>query len=466
MNLLITNIFFCVVSIVLFVFTPDGYSYEFCSLIAGLFLFHSTAYFSLDDKKNLVCFEFFFAISFGLVNFVYPIVYFQHNPHVSIFSYPFNVSIINKSTSLAYLGYTFFLLGTTKLLNLNRKIESETPFKIGKSSVDIFFILTVISFGLYVLFGGLEAIRNVYSGHENIKQVGIYSYFNNLFIITFSLFSLFLFKLKKSQYLFYLPFVFVFCVLILSTGSRIQVLSIGLIIIVSYSNNVKRISPVKLLTAIIVGSLILFAVVNLRKLNITQGKWDISMLFKIRLYSFFDIFLDLIINNRNLYVLVDYIEKSDFTYMRSMLVDIFSPIPGSASWLTSKLSVPSELITAGDMPTYLQFGKNNSWGLGTNMIGEAYLAFGTWGVVGFCFFLGHTIKLSYYASRKNVYAYVLYYLFVSHAVAYSRGPIILDPRLIVWSLILVYFTLLLTKSRNKSEKVIGENNPEKPPILS
>jgi oligosaccharide repeat unit polymerase len=332
--------------------------------------------------------------------------------------------------------------------------------------VDIFFILTVISFGLYVLFGGLEAIRNVYSGHENIKQVGIYSYFNNLFIITFSLFSLFLFKLKKSQYLFYLPFVLLFCVLILSTGSRIQVLSIGLIIIVSYSNNVKRISPVKLLTAIIVGSLILFAVVNLRKLNITQGKWDISMLFKIRLYSFFDIFLDLIINNRNLYVLVDYIEKSDFTYMRSMLVDIFSPIPGSASWLTSKLSVPSELITAGDMPTYLQFGKNNSWGLGTNMIGEAYLAFGTWGVVGFCFFLGHTIKLSYYASRKNVYAYVLYYLFVSHAVAYSRGPIILDPRLIVWSLILVYFTLLLTKSRNKSEKVIGENNHEKPPILS
>jgi oligosaccharide repeat unit polymerase len=466
MNLLITNIFFCVVSIVLFVFTPDGYSYEFCSLIAGLFLFHSIAYFSLDDKKNLVCFEFFFAISFGLVNFVYPIVYFQHNPHVSIFNYPFNNSIINKSTIVAYVGYCFFLLGTTKLINQNRTLETERPFKVGKSSVEILFILTIVSFVLYITFGGLEAIRKVYSGNENIKQVGVYSYFNNLFIISFSLFSLFLFKLRKSHYLFYLPFVFIFCLLILSTGSRIQVLSIGLIIIVSYSNNVKRISPLKLLLAIFIGVLLLFAVVNLRKFNFAQGKWDISMLFKIRLYSFFDIFLDLIINNRNLYVLVDYIEKSDFTYMRSMLVDIFSPIPGSAIWLASKLSVPSELITAGEMPTYLQFGKNNSWGLGTNMIGEAYLAFGICGVLGFCFLLGHVIKLTYYASRKNIYAYVVYYLFISHAVAYPRGPIILDPRLIVWSLILVYFTLLLTKSRNKSEKVIGENNPEKPPILS
>ena len=149
-----------------------------------------------------------------------------------------------------------------------------------------------------------------------------------------------------------------------------------------------------------------------------------------------------------------------------MLVDIFSPIPGSASWLASKLSVPSELITAGEMPTYLQFGKNNSWGLGTNMIGEAYLAFGTLGVVGFSFLLGHVIKLSYYASRKSVYAYVLYYLFVSHAVAYPRGPIILDPRLIVWSLILVYFTLLLTKYRNKSKKVIEEDNLKNPSIQS
>jgi oligosaccharide repeat unit polymerase len=449
MNVLISNIFFCIIAIVLFLFGPDGYSYEFCVLIASLFVVQNLFYFSLDPKKNLVSFEFFFAISFGLVNFVYPIVYYQHQTNVSLFSYPFNHSIINKSTAIAYLGYSFFLLGTTNLLRHNRKLDSSSKFEFTKSGINILFIMTVISFALYIVSGGLDAIRNVYSGHEDIKQVGIYSYFNNLFVISISLFSLLIFKLEKSQYMYYLPVIVIFCLLILSTGSRMNVLGIGLILLVSYNNNVKKISTIRILSAIIIGSLILFAVVNFRKMNISHGKWDISMLFKIKLYSFFDIFMDLIINNRNLYVLVDYIEKSDFTYMRSMLVDIFSPIPGSASWLTSKLSVPSELITAGDMPTYLQFGKNNSWGLGTNMIGEAYLALGTWGVVGFCFLIGHIIKLCYYASNKNVYAYVIYYLFISHAVVYPRGPILLDPRLVVWSLILVYITLNITKYRSK-----------------
>jgi len=134
-----------------------------------------------------------------------------------------------------------------------------------------------------------------------------------------------------------------------------------------------------------------------------------------------------------------------------MLVDIFSPIPGMTGFLVRTLNVPVELITGGALPTYLQFGHDSSFGLGTNMIGEAYISFGIMGIILFCYLIGHIIKITYYASRYNVYAYVIYYILVSHAVFYPRAPILYNPRSLIWSLLLTYAVFSITKYQEKKE---------------
>jgi oligosaccharide repeat unit polymerase len=456
MNLIIINLFFSIVSIVLVFTAPSGYSYNFCSLIGILFVTHNILYFYFDDKKNLVCFEFFFAIAFGLTNFIYPIFYFPTDPHVSLFVFPFNSGVINKATALAYLGYTFFFLGITKKIKLNR-IEIQKPdFRFNNTIFHIFFWITLISFGLYLYFGGLDAIRSVYSGGGDIRKVGIYSYFNSLFSISCYLLAIFLFKLDKTKHLFYLSFILFFALLILSTGSRALVLGLGLIIIVSYNNNVKKINFIQVLSLVLIGSFVLFVVVNVRNTDFSEGKWFAASLTRIKLSSSFDIFMDLIVNNRNLYVLTDYGDKNQLTFFNGMLVDIFSPFPGMTNILTRTLNVPVELITGGTLPTYLQFGPDSAFGLGTNMIGESYVSFGVLGIILFCYMIGHIIKVTYYASRYNVYAYVVYYLFVSHAAFYPRAPILFNPRLIVWSLLLVAMVYSLTwyqtKKRSKEKE--------------
>ena len=451
MNLIVTNLFFSIISIILVFTAPSGYSYDFCTTIGVLFVVQNILYFYFDDKKKLVCFEFFFAISFGLTNFVYPVFYFPTNPHISLFNYPFNVLVINKGTALAYLGYTFFLLGITKMINLNRLKIQKPDFKFNITIFEIFFLITLITFGLYLYFGGLDAIRSVYSGHGDIRKVGIYSYFNNLFTIACLLLAVFLFKLDKSKRFFYLSFIAVFSLLILSTGSRGYILGLGSILIVGYANNVKKIPFLKIMTLIFVGAFVLFVIVNVRNKNLSDVNW-FDFLSKMKLNSVFDVFMDLIVNNRNLYVLTDYADKHPFTFFNGMLVDIFSPIPGMTNLLTNRLDVPVELMTGGALPTYLQFGSNSSFGLGTNMIGEAYISFGFIGVVLFCYLIGHIIKISYYASRYNVYAYVIYYLLVSHAVFYPRAPILFNPRFLIWSLLMTYGVYSITKYHEKTIK--------------
>ena len=426
------------------------YSHNFCTLIGTLFVIQNILYFYFDDKKNIVCFELFFAISFGLTNFVYPIFYYQTQPHVSVFALPFNEHIISKATAIAYLGYTSFMLGITKLINMNRLKPEQKTFTFNTTSFQILFIITIITFIFYMSFGGLSALRSVYSGHGDITKVGIYSYFYNLFVISCLLLGIFIFKLKnKTQQFIYLLFIVIFSLLIITTGSRSFLLGLGLIIIVGYNNFIKKISFYKVAIILLTGTFLLFLIVMIRSNDFTEGKWLTFNFSQIKVKSFFDLYLDLIINNRNLYVLTDYADKNDLIFFNGMLVDIFSPIPGMTGILSGWLNVPVETITGGALPTYLAFGANSSFGLGTNMIGEAYVTFGIAGVILFSYFIGRIVKITYYASRYNIYAHVIYYLFISHAIMYPRAPILYNPRFLVWSLILIYMVYHITKYTEK-----------------
>jgi len=438
--ILIVNILFSILSLCLVYLAPTEYSYSFCVTINVLFVVQNILYFSLRNDDGLVCFEFFFMLAFWFTNFVYPVFYYPTNPHFSMFSSKFNENIITKSTAIAYLGYSVFLLGISNSRRMLSYYANKDPFVFDNRKLKLLFYFSFIFFFFYMTFGGLEHLRNVYSGGADIRQVGVYSYFLNLFTIATLLMAMFLFRQKNrkiiSIYGFYLLVVML---LFISTGTRGIVLGIGLILLFTYNKYVRRISKIQLITLIVFGALFLTFIVYGRTTSLFSKHWMDAMVLKLRVTSFFDLFSDLIINNRNLYVLVNYADSVRHTYFFGMLTDIVSPIPGLARYIIGIFHVPVELITGGALPTYLTLGPNSALGLGTNMIGEAYVSFGLFGVICFMYILGWIIKASRNASEYNIYAFVIYYLFVSHTVFYPRAPILFEPRTIVWSLILIYF---------------------------
>lgn len=458
----IIYITFCLLAAVFVYLAPDRYNYEYCLIILLVFLginiFHFT--FSRSPNKNSANFDFFFMFSYGMTNFIYPVFYKTTNPDISLFSLSFDYHVISKSTAIALLGYTFFLLGLTFFRKVKKQQDtlqdnSQPEFKINNLFLRIIFVIGIAAFMGYITTGGLTELQKVYSGRGgNLNTVGVYSYFNNIFVICCNLLAIFVLLIqdKKTKVLTFI-FLIICSLLLLATGSRTVVLGIGLILVAVYGRYIKRISIIRLLFFILIGSFVMTLIQLSRSQEFSGNTWANNVNNNVEFENFFDIFLDLIINNRNLYVLVEFADRRGFVYFLSTISDITAPIPGLFGYISNSMGVPQELIFGGALPTFLEFGKDSEWGLGTNLVGETYVGFGFFGVCIIMFLLGLIINKTQIASNRNIYSFVIYYLLVSHAVFFPRAFYLYQPRTIVWSLIIVALVLKFSNSFYKSKKV-------------
>ena len=83
------------------------------------------------------------------------------------------------------------------------------------------------------------------------------------------------------------------------------------------------------------------------------------------------------------------------------------------------------------------------------MIGEAYRSFGAVGTALAMFLIGAWVKESYYRAGQSVYWYLMYFLLVGHALIYPRAPLLFDPRLVTWSLLLLAIVMAITTHQNQ-----------------
>ena len=172
-------------------------------------------------------FDFFFIFSYGMTNFIYPVFYKPNNPNYTVFELPFNDNVISKSTAIAYLGFTFFALGISiykknKAVKKNIKKEELPTFKINSLFIRSIFIVAVISFVGYIATGGLTVMQKIYAGGDggDILDVGVYSYFNNVFVICANLLAIFVFLVKdKLTKIVTFVFIIVCGLMMLTTGS-------------------------------------------------------------------------------------------------------------------------------------------------------------------------------------------------------------------------------------------------------
>jgi len=423
------NILCVVLAGVLYYFAPEGYDYTFCASVAGLYIAQNAAWMCLRKDKNWMRFELLFMLSFFFVNFAYPLFYADTCANWSFFEHLFNRQVINQATALGYLGYTWYMLG---IVGIGERLEVKGERLEVKGErlvwmMRILGVMAVVSFGMFVATGGYTALSEVYSDGKNLRDVGIYSYFNNLFSISALLMAAFVFQLERQRRWVYLGLLVAFILCLLSTGSRQFSISLVVILLVSYNWHIYHLKGWQVAIVVFLGAVVLFGIMLMR----TGGKEQ-------QYVSMWDMFEDLTINALNLYVLTDWGNSHDCTWLHGMLLDLCSPIPKLGSWLVDYTGEAPELLHGGDLPSYLLLGREAGWGTGTNMVGEAFRSFGLAGMCIVMWGIGAVIRWAYNHAGENIYWCVFYLLMVGHAVIYPRAPILYDPRTIIWSLVLLW----------------------------
>lgn len=446
------NMAFAVAATLLYIYAPWTYSYEYCALLMGLYIAQNVLHFATNKRMHWLGFDFFFALSFFLVNFVYPVFYAPtERIYWSFFSFAFNDNYVTRATALAYFGYAWYLLGATRILQLRREEPTEPAFTINMRQYIWFFGITIVAWVLFVMTGGLAALQSVYAEGGNLRDVGIYSYFNNIFTIGCYLMAIFLFRLPKQKWWFYLAVIVLFMLILLSTGSRQLAVALALILVTGFSIYVYHLRFWQVATVVAGGSIALFLVMTLRTEGLDPGAWQ-AKLAHMQLYEFWDIYEDLIVNDVNLFRLFGWAQENDLTWFTGMSLDLSSPIPGLAGYIIAHSDLPPQMLHGGDLPSFLFLGPDATWGTGTNMIGEAYRSFGSIGTALAMFLIGVWVKESYYRAKDSAYWYLMYFLLVGHALIYPRAPLIFDLRLVTWSLLILAIVLGITHIR-KEERV-------------
>lgn len=437
----INNSLFFIVSLFLYFLAPKEYSFSYCTLILVLFLMQNILYFKQKEYKNLASFEFFFAFSFCLSNFIYAVFYFPVNPDTGTFRFAFNTNVISEATGLSGLGYSSYMLALTLFAKNKSENASKLNFFVRDQHMLILLVISILSFLGFVMYGGITHLKSVYSGDDaDINDIGIFSYFFNIYVVTALLLGMFVFRMKNKAFSNVVLLFLLLCMAaILYTGSRTIVVGLTLVLMVSYTTFIKNIERTQLLLIIFLGSILLSLMMMYRDDSFTLNNYN-------EYYgSGFDVYLDLIGPNRNLYVLKDFSDNNFHVYFFSALEDLISPIPGSSSYISSIIPFPLDIM-AGNFPTYLEFGSGSSFGLGTNLIGEMYFSFGVYGVIILSFLLGMIVRKT--KDNPNIiYSYIIYFLLVSHAVFYPRAFYLFQPRILVWSLLLVFFMQKTTQKK-------------------
>jgi len=448
----ITSLFLFIVSILLYIFAPHVYSHQYCIILLIVFFLISFQIISQTTiNNNYFNFHVLFLISFFFVNFVYPVFLYPISvEYFHVFKLKFNQDIITKATALALVGSSSYNLGV--LLNVRKKVIKIETLNFNIKTIQFFLsvLLVILFFGL-VAFGGTSFLQGNFKSSSNIPA-GLTIFFQ----IVLYLSILFAFSLvssqKKIRYVIFkynklvLLIYFLFSLLFIFAGDRGPFIQVTLVFLVSLTLFIKPIKFKSFIIMALSGMLVLTFIGYAR----TQHSTDDSVVsFKkgfqyMKLNSIFDIAMDLIVTNRNLYVGYEYANIYGLNYGKYMSYQIFAPIPMLPSIYTKLVfnTIPDDL-TSGRIIT--NYSKAN-YGLGTNLIIDLYMAFGIYGIIFFMFMLGYIVtKFQRKANFSNNFNYIISYIIMVSFAIYLPRSYITDPlRPIIWALLLFY---LLKKLR-------------------
>lgn len=427
------KIFSLILSIIIYLFSPDEYNFYLCLFILVLFIFSFISEVKRTYKsEGYLNFTTFFSISFLFVNFFYPVFIFPVNKdYFLVFSrFTFDENVINKSTALALIGYNSFIVGKNwvshRLENNIQRFKVNFVFVYGfiKYSTWLFLFLLIFLARDGISKGSSDAFFTVEPSILVITQCLI----NLLIIFTFS---------QRKSFINLFP-AFIYSLIFLYVGDRGSIIQTGLVLLISYNLFVKRINGKYLISLIIVGAIIMTIISSIRGKEGTQK--NIS---EVEFANYYDFAMDLIVNNRNLYAGYEYVQKYGINYGQGAIPYIFSPIPLLPSFISNTFfdKTPQELSSG----MILTNEAEATWGLGTNLIIDLYMQFSLLGVLLFMWVLGLIVNNLENINFNNFFKIICYIFLFSFSIYMPRSSMFDAIRYIAWAGIILGFITLLLK---------------------
>ncbi|MFN3019477.1 O-antigen polymerase [Chryseobacterium sp. TY3] len=442
--------FFIVFIISLFVciLAPQDYDFEYSIFCAIAYWVNFILYLILKKKENYFDFDNLFFIAFFFVTLYYSAVMYESDPYRYIFyKLYFDKNTIPLASGIALLASSGYLFGAILVKENNKTFQLTNLIKIKTTWI---FILTIILVALYVITGGYNALLNEYvGGVEVVEKNGASSYF-------YAFFPAFLFsgiiaefynlKIENQTKLVFSKInkfalfttVLVFLLFFLA-GSRSIPLQITIICVALYTLLYRPISFSKFILIILIGFIALAAVGFMRN-ALKSGLGNYDKKFQIE-----DSAMDLIVNNRNSYVIIDHVDKKGFSYGESMLSPLLAPIPFAQSLVISIFDLDEDNMRSALITTKDTFGEVGTWGLGTNIVGDVYLAFGILGIFILFPIMGYGVNNLRVKSYNSPIILLYYAILISYAVYLPRAEYFYFVRYFVWCSIILYLAIKLQK---------------------
>ncbi len=438
---MILQIIFVGISLILYITSQQQYNLSLCIVCGVMFVLNVIYYYSAKKRKNYFDFDTIFSLTYFITFFIYPIFIFPLDPtRFSIFALGFNGNYINKATCLALVGYTFYLLGRSLVYN-NVPHESENrTISYTKDKFTLSFILYLLAIIVFIALGGLDRLSSLYDGRtvaENTSS-GIANYVSVCIIPLMSIALItqcyhllkinkrFSFK-KFNKYLFLT--LLLFSVLLLSTGSRSMALTTGIALLWIFSYYYYPLSLIKVVLLILVGCLAL-SIIGILRIGLS-----------VEIFGFIDLFQDLIINNRNTFLALEIVERDGITFGVSMLGYLLRAIPLLSGFIHNLFNLSLKETASSYIFTYETFGDEMTYGVGSNIIADLFLAFGIVGVIIGMVALGAFISyIENGAARRHIYSTLTYIIMMSQSVFIVRADYFWPISII--TLCLVFYILI------------------------
>lgn len=434
-----------IISVIGYFYAPKDYSYSYCYGYFLVFCVEAFFIFKYRCKYTLVNFEFFFTTAFAFVNFVYPIVFYQIDPYFSLFALSFPEDYINRGTALATVAFSFLTIGFFRYdTSLSPEFSSNHGFgnnpKLKKYS-NVLLAVMVLALFLQVLAGNTSGDWGFGGEIRGIVDVLVfYTIFQRLYIYRG---SRLVDVIKNNIIFFFLIMGYIVTATLL--GNRGIMIRIGSLTVLLYTLLYHQIKKRHVALLMIIGLSFLFVIGAIRDSGSVTYAVENST-------SVLSVGRDLTINNRSLYVLMEYADKNGCNYGRTFLSHLLSPIPFAQSTFLKLTGWKVRDIASGNLVTDDYFENNVSeqdpFGLGTNLVGDVYLAFGFLGVIVLFYILGRVVSYFYYKSfRDSPVSLLVYSILFITAIIWTREAYFKPLQMILWCIAIYYFIDRKTKKR-------------------
>ncbi|MGK6340740.1 O-antigen polymerase [Chryseobacterium sp. DT-3] len=452
---------------------PDYYDKDFLWLIIILNIVSLFSFAFIDRDKNVnlknnkVKFTVLFLIGFLIVCFQ-PFVdlalgYLEPSNHYLFI----RSGIILKTLLCASIALNSYLFGTSLFEAKKVIIQQEKPLRkmINIRTLKVINVLSFFFFLSQINSSFLDA--NTYgSGRKTSFLLGY-----SMLLFETSFIAIILIMIinngKKSnfynylkQYGYSLIFFVLYLMLILFSGDRgpIIYLSLALIFGYIYLNNVS-ISSSKLISVIIIGSMLMTILGMIRRTGVTLDS-AINSKIENTYYpdSVFPMTKELATSVLTISTAVNKVPtRYDHFYGLFMFQNFSVIIPGLNSFLNARLGIDTNFFSSSVFLTYLSLGSNAKWGVGTSAVADVYLDFGILGVIVIFIIFGYlTKKIEVYVlgyNSTNFLLVAIYLLFFSFSIYIARSNIVVPLTKLTY--VLFFYVLTLASNRKIIKKWIN-----------